>query len=176
MSGKIGSYNLALPYNSANRVAFSIPVVDAVYVYVLVKFEYTDDLDAENDLVIMRFRNAADSNSMGRLRMDSDGSFDVYDEVGSSTTAGSVHAEDTPIWLKVRCKDGTGADSEIGLNYWTGSAWSGWTEATSGNQTFDIGVVRVENQQDEAAETNYWDNMIIKRSATDPFTGDPTTY
>ena len=169
MTGKIGFYNLALDHTE--EISFTFTPADETSVWVLMKWEYSDAV--ESDEIFLHFSNA--SNSSAFVYVKTDGSFSVSDRVDVSETATGIHSAGTPIWLKFEAIEGTSSDTVIRLWYWT-TEWVGPAERTAGTGTGDIFKIRLANNQDDAAEDQYVDNLFIKVGGTDPFTGDPAGY
>ncbi|BBO84464.1 hypothetical protein DSCO28_50300 [Desulfosarcina ovata subsp. sediminis] len=167
----LGDQCLRLDINDG--ITITVTAVDEIYILAL--FRHADAMEADEWLV--RFYSSV--TTLGTIYHESStgNRFYPYAEGGTLAYTTETNSAGSSTYIKLRYKIGAGGDSITAMSVWTGTAWGSWASSSDGTSTSQVDKVFFTNRQNSTGvEYHYWDGIIYKATATDPFTAAPDTY
>lgn len=123
----------------------SIVVTERAETWITVMFRTNDNNEGTENLIQLY----NDSTLLGTLYYDVDTNMKILPSGGSSSSGETVHIDDGVEYIKLRFKQGTGANAE--LEFWASSNGTNWSqnqEETDGDTTLQLNKVVFSNSHD----------------------------
>jgi|GEM_PF-4672643 len=144
-----------LEFPTGNNAVVSIAVTARAETWITFMLRFNDNNESLENLVLLY----NDSTLLGTLLQEHDALIKVQAEGGTLTAGETVAAHSSIFYLKLRFKQGTGANAE--LEFWActdGQTWTQNLSSTDGTSTAQVNKIVIQNTHDN--EVMWIDNFM----------------